>query len=112
MLDEPYVGRKTFDVLRVLDWMADHGHAEIHVAAKGWGAAPAVFASLLSDHVVQVTLKNALTSYAEIAESEEYDWPLSSFVPGVLSRFDLPDCYTELKKKKLRRIEPHGPKVG
>ena len=38
--------------------------------AKGWGALPATFAALLSPLVVQVTLKNALTSYAEVAESE------------------------------------------
>ncbi|HWC89651.1 MAG TPA: hypothetical protein VG433_08350 [Pirellulales bacterium] len=33
-------------------------------------------------------------------------WPLSSFVPGLLHRFDLPDVYRELGTKKLRQIEP------
>ena len=28
MLDKPYVGQKTFDVLRVLDWLRDIGHKE------------------------------------------------------------------------------------
>jgi hypothetical protein len=36
---------------------------------------------------------------------EHYSWPLSSFVPGVLEKFDLPDCYQALKRKKLRHIE-------
>ena len=84
MLDRPYVGQKTFDVLRVLDWLGDVGHKEVHLVAKGWGTIPATFAALLSDAVTQVTLKNALTSYADVAESENYAWPLSSFVPGVL----------------------------
>ena len=108
MLDYPYVGQKTHDVLRVLDWLESCGHEEIHLAAKGWGATAATFAGLLSDRVVQVTLKNALTSYSEIAESEQYKWPLSSLLPGVLHQFDLPDCYRALEKKKLRQIEPWG----
>ncbi len=108
MLDRPYVGQKTHDVLRVLDWLHAQGHEEVHLAAKGWGAIPATFAALLSDGVKQVTLKNALTSYDEIAQSEEYRWPLSAFVPGVLGQFDLPDCYRALSGKRLRQLEPWG----
>lgn len=50
----------------------------------------------------------ALTSYRDVAESEEYRWPLSSFVPGVLAQFDLPDCYRALAAKQLRQIAPCG----
>ena len=104
MLDRPYVGQKTFDVLRVLDWLATFGQRDIHLAAKGWGTLPATFAAVLAKTVTQVTLKESLDSYASIAEDEDYKWPLSSFVPGVLSRFDLPDCYHDLREtKKLRR---------
>jgi dienelactone hydrolase len=110
MLDRPYVGQKTHDVLSVLDWLRSCGHAEVHLAALGWGTLPAVFAALLSDLVVQVTLKHNLTAYADVAESELYEWPLSSFVPGVLARFDLPDCYRDLEAKRLRQLEPHGPR--
>jgi dienelactone hydrolase len=106
MLDRPYVGQKTFDVLRVLAWLRSFGHTEIHLAGKGWGALPAAFAALLSDAVVQVTLKNALTSYQAVAESELYGWPLSTFLPAVLKKFDLPDCYLTLSAKKLNLIEP------
>ncbi|RJP32044.1 MAG: hypothetical protein C4527_06705 [Candidatus Omnitrophota bacterium] len=110
MLDYPYVGQKTFDVLRVLDWLKSCGHSEIHIAAKGFGAIPAAFASLLCDQVVQITLKNAMSSYAEIAQTEYYDWPLSALLPNVLERFDLPDCYQALEGKKLTMIEPWGAK--
>ena len=108
MLDYPYVGQKTFDVLRVLDWLIGCGHTEIHLAAMGWGALPATFSALLCPQVVQVTLKRALSAYADIAESETYQWPLSTFAPGVLKKFDLPDCYQALAAKKLRHIEPQG----
>ena len=109
MLDRPYVGQKTLDVLRVLAWIHQFGHREIHVAALGWGTIPGAFASLLSTHATQVTLKRGLSSYAAVAESEHYRWPLSCFVPGVLAKFDLPDCYRELEQRKqLKLIDPRG----
>jgi hypothetical protein len=112
MLDRPYVGQKTFDVLRVLDWLGDVGHKEVRLVAKGWGTIPATFAAVLSDRVTRVTLKNALTSFEEVARSETYTWPLSSFVPDVLKSFDLPECYRALEAKKLRQIEPWGPETA
>lgn len=106
MLDSPYPGQRTLDLLQVLDWLKSVGHQEVHLVAKGWGAVPATFAAVLSDQVTQVTLKNALTSYQDVAESENYSWPLSSLVPNILERFDLPDCYRVLKDRQLRMIEP------
>jgi hypothetical protein len=78
------------------------------LAAKGYGALPSTFAALLSPHVIQVTLKNALNSYTEVAEAKDYRWPLSALPPGVLTSFDLPDCYRELKKKNLKLLESWG----
>jgi dienelactone hydrolase len=112
MLDRPYVGQKTFDVLRVLDWLKSIGRTDVHIVAKGWGALPATFAAVLSDQVNQVTLKNALTSYSDMAETEHYDWPLSSMIPNVLSHFDLPDCYREIASKNLQQIDPWGATVA
>ncbi len=108
MLDQPYVAQKTRDVLRVVDFLAASGHTDVHLIARGWGTIPATFAALLSDHVTQVTLKQPLKSYEEIATSEAYTWPLSSFVPGILKEFDLPDIYKELASKRLTLIEPQG----
>jgi dienelactone hydrolase len=108
MLGRPYIGQRTFDVVRVLAWLREVGYDEIHLVGKGWGALPATFAAVLSDDATQVTLKNALTSYSDIAESEDYAWPLSTLLPGVLSVFDLPDCYEALEAKGLRQIEPWG----
>lgn len=112
MLDRPYIGQKSFDVLRVLAWLRAQGHDEIHLAGRGWGAIPATFAALLADEVKQLTLKHALTSYGDLAESEEYRWPLSTFLPGVLEKFDLPDCYRALAPKQLRQIEPWDALAG
>jgi len=108
MLDRPYAGQRTFDLLRVLDWLASCGHAEIHLAALGWGTLPATFAALLSPHVAQLTLKHPLRSFSEVAEAEDYDWPLAALIPNVLAHFDLPDCYRRLEGKRLRQTEPVG----
>lgn len=96
MLRQPYAGRKTHDALAVIDWLKKHGHEEIHLAAKGWGTLPAMFAAALSPAVQKLTLKGAPESYRQIAETKFYDWPLSSFVPGVLESFDLPDIRREI----------------
>lgn len=112
MLGEPYPTQRAFDVLQVLAWLKAAGRTEVHLAASGWGTIPATLAAVLSPDVKQVTLKNALTSWTSIAESEHYRWPLSSFIPGVLKTFDLPDCYRALEGKKLRQIDPWGPMAG
>jgi len=112
MLDRPYVGQKTSDVLRVLDWLGSIGHKEVHLAGRGLGSLPAAFAAVLSDRVTQVTLKRAPSSYSLIAESKDYDWPLSALLPGALEAFDLPDCYRVLGAKGLRMVEPVGPALA
>ncbi len=99
MLDQPYLGRKTFDVLRVIDWLVANGHREIHLAGQGWGALPAVLAAVLSDRVHRLSLRDGLESYASLAENEEYNWPLSALLPNVLAQFDLPECYAYLAER-------------
>ena len=112
MLDRPYLGQKTYDVVRVIQWLRDQGHEEVHLVGCGWGALPATFAGVLCDEVRQVTLKHCLTSFAEVAETEDYRWPYAIMLPGVLKHFDLPDCRAALKDKNLRELEPWGAKDG
>lgn len=108
MLNQPLLGLRTLDVLRVVQLLTAAGHTEIHLAGKGWGALPAALAALLSDQVQQVTLKNALTSFQEIAVHEDYQWPYAVMPHGVLKHWDLPDCYRALEPKRLHQIEPWG----
>jgi dienelactone hydrolase len=49
MLNSTYTGQKTYDLLRIIDWLRSCGHEEIHLVAKGWGTIPATFAAVLSD---------------------------------------------------------------
>jgi hypothetical protein len=112
MLDRPLLGQRTYDVMRVIQLLVSAGHQEVRLAGTGWGALPAVFAALLSERVTQVTLKNALTSFSDLAENEDYQWPYAAMLPHVLKRLDLPDCYRALGAKQLRQIEPWGALAG
>lgn len=103
MLSRPYVGQKTWDVMRVLDWLGSFGAADVHLVAKGWATPLATFAALFREQVTQLTLHDPPASYQQIAESEHYDWPLSAAPAGVLAHFDLPDCYRALQA----RLELH-----
>ena len=111
MLDRPYPAQRAHDVLTVLDWLTAIGHSEVHLAAKGWGTIPAAYAAVLHSQVKHVTLKNALTSYTELATAETYGWPLSSLLPGVLSHFDLPDCYGRPPGKATQANRSLGTRV-
>ena len=53
-----------------------------------------------------MTLINAPTSYAAMAQTRYQQWPQSAMLPHVLEHFDLPDLYRELKSKGLETIEP------
>lgn len=112
MLDRPLLGQRVFDVLRVIEWLLNAGHEEVHLAGRGWGALPAAFAALLSGPVKRVTLKNALNSYAEVAADADYQWPSALLLPDVLKHFDLPEVYAALATKHLNNVEPWGTKDG
>jgi cephalosporin-C deacetylase-like acetyl esterase len=112
MLDRPLLGQRAFDVLRVIQLLTAAGHTEIHLAGRGWGALPAAFAALLSKDVKKVTLKHALTSFHDIAIHDDQQWPNAFMLPHALEHFDLPDCYTALKSRDLRLIEPWGAADG
>ena len=97
MLDDPYPAQKARDVIQVIRWLEAQGHTRIHLIAQRRGSIPASIAALLSPSIQKLTLKNALPSFQSIAESEDYDWPLSSFIPNVLKHYDLPDIYAAIR---------------
>jgi dienelactone hydrolase len=107
MLDRPYLGQKTLDVLRVLHWLQAFGYEQVDLIGNQWGALSATFAAVLSasllpvDSVRSLTLNQPLKSFHSLAVDEMYDMPLAYLLPNVLSRFDLPDCYAMLADKQV-----------
>ncbi|NOY80611.1 MAG: prolyl oligopeptidase family serine peptidase [Kiritimatiellaeota bacterium] len=106
MLGRPCLGRRTLDLLTVLDLLAAEGCGEVHLAGRGLGALTAAFAALLHPLVTRVTLKNALLSFYELTQTPVQSWPLSAMAPGQLRQFDLPDCFRALLRKRLRILAP------
>ncbi|MCB1234898.1 MAG: ABC transporter substrate-binding protein, partial [Verrucomicrobiae bacterium] len=99
MLNRPLLGGRTFDVLRVLDFLAEHGWKSVSVAAKGRGALPAGLAALLDERIVRLRLADRLESWHAVATEENYDLALPQMLPGVLSTWDLPDVWAALEPK-------------
>ncbi len=102
MIDQPMLGRKVWDLLRVLDLLEAAGHDEVHVIGRGFGAIPAALASVLHDGVAQVTLTNALTRWEACARAKPNQMAIAmSVLPRhALISFDLPDVYAELTATK------------
>ncbi len=106
MLGRPCLGRRTLDLLTVLDLLEAEGCREVHLAGRGLGALTAAFAAVLHPLVTRVTLKNALLSFYELTQAPVQSWPLSAMAPGVLRQFDLADCFRALLPKRLRILAP------
>jgi hypothetical protein len=111
MLGSPYLGGKVFDILQTLRLLKDYGYSDIHLIGRGLGSITCAFAAFLSGDVKKVTLKNALTSYHELAMCPSYKWPLSHMIHGVLKHFDLPDIYACLDEKNIAIIDPWDEKM-
>lgn len=92
MLDRPYLGQKVFDVLQTIRWIKQFGASEIDVVAIGWGALISSLAAVLEPSIRSLTIDRRIESFTALATEEDYQMPLAYLPPGVLERFDLPDC--------------------
>ncbi len=107
MLGRSYLGQKTWDVLRVLQWMQSYGYDQVDLIGNGWGATSAALAAVLSDSLLgntlrSVTLHEPLESFHSLAINEDYQLPLAYLPFDVLRHFDLPDCYAALSEKQFK----------
>jgi len=112
MLDRPVLGQRVWDAMQVARWLETLGYRSVHLVGNGWGALVATLAATQSPIVTKVTLKNALRSFQEIAETESYSWPLAFLVDGQLQQFDLPQCYKLLESKGLEILSSWGASDG
>jgi hypothetical protein len=112
MLDRPVLGQRVTDCLYAIRWLESMGIKGVHLMGAGWGAIVASLAGILSSSVTRVTLKNALTSFQSVAETEDYEWPYAMLPHGILSQFDLTDCYQALSSKGLEQSSPWEARDG
>jgi pimeloyl-ACP methyl ester carboxylesterase len=108
LFGESYLGRRVFDVLRVLDLLVEEGAETVHLYGRGQGAVIALFAAVLDGTIESLTLKNGPLSYHAWVHTPLVAWPSASFLRNALKYFDLPDCIRALKDK-VAVVEPWGP---
>ncbi len=103
MLNECYLGRRVWDVMRGIDFLRAHGADEVRLTGRGLGSVTAAFAALLHPSEPPVELFDYLPSYDMLAQAPRYSWPFSAFPRGCLKEFDLPDVYRALGKRLTLR---------
>ncbi|MBN1640837.1 MAG: acetylxylan esterase [Anaerolineae bacterium] len=105
MLGQSYVGRRVYDVLRVLDLLVHEGAEEVALYGRGQGAIHAAMAALLYPAVASVTLKNGPRSFHAWTQTPYVTWPAASFCRGILQVCDLPDIVGALGDR-VQVLEP------
>ncbi|HYO81365.1 MAG TPA: acetylxylan esterase [Bryobacteraceae bacterium] len=88
MLGKPLAGQRVTDILAVAN--AVRGKQRTVLAALGHTAVPALCAAAIDSRIDLVYASGALRSWASLLQEEDYSEPLANFVPGILTRTDLP----------------------
>lgn len=99
MLQESYLGRRVFDVLRIIDLLTVEGAEKISLHGRGQGAIIAAFAALLEKRINQVSLVDSPVSFQEWIDDPLSRWPAASHPQGILHFFDFPDVLKALDGK-------------
>ena len=105
MLGESYTGRQVYDVLQTLRLLRAEGADKINLYGKGYGAVRALFAALIDGDINKLVLKNVPVSFHSFTCIPVVEWAFSFFPPGILEKFDIPDCIGAMGKK-VKIIEP------
>jgi dienelactone hydrolase len=100
-------GMRTRDVLRAVDYLRTRPEIDaqrISVAGRGSGGLLALHAAALDDRIRSAAVTGTLAAYAAIVENEMYKHPYSTFVPGALSKYDLPELAAAIAPRPLLLI--------
>lgn len=91
MLNEPYLGGKVRDILSTVKLMKHCGHQKIDLIARGQGTIPALFATVLSEDIGEITLHQAPESFDAMLRTRITYVPQSVIPWGVLKFTDIPE---------------------
>jgi len=78
----------------------------ISVMGRGWVGLVALFTAACEPDVSSVAVEGVLASYAEVAQAETYELPVSLLLPNVLLDFDLEDVLASLVPRPLLFLNP------
>jgi cephalosporin-C deacetylase-like acetyl esterase len=112
MLGLPVLGQRVTDILACVDYLskrADVDAGRLRMVGEGRAAIAALMASVIDDRVKSVLFDRLLASYECLIESSEYTVPLSWFLYGALTRFDLSDLVGALSPRSCWLLNATGP---
>ena len=112
VLGLPVLGQRVTDILACLDYLAkrpDVDTGRLRILGEGRAAIAALMAAVVEDRPRSVLLDRSLASYTSIIESAMYTVPLSWFLYGILSKFDLPDLVGALSPRPCWLLNATGP---
>ncbi len=99
MLNQSYLGRRVYDLLRVIDLLIGEGAQCIDLYGRGQGAILAALAALFHPQVESVTLQDAPRSFFEWTQTPYVAWPAANCGRGILHVADLPDMLRILGRR-------------
>jgi cephalosporin-C deacetylase-like acetyl esterase len=111
MVGRPLAGLRVEDILRGIDLLASEGLLRNGVTGFGKGLAGAhvLFAAALDERIHSVLLEDSLVSYRAAAEAPIHRRLFEILLPGVLSKFDLPDIAAAVAPRPLSLVNAVSP---
>lgn len=109
LVDKSILGKRVEDILRVTHWIGNELSNYDSIAAVSYGAlgSELLHASVFSDQIKEVYLKNPFLSFGDLALSNKYDPSLMlSSVAGAINDYDLIDLMAAYTPNKLTIINP------
>ena len=103
------LGGRVADVLKAVDYLASRKEVDgkrISAIGHGAGGLIALYAAALDDRIRSAAATRSLISYEAIVENELYTHRFSSFAPGALRDFDLPEVAALVAPRPLLLLNP------
>lgn len=110
---QPLAGQRVWDALCCIDYLqsrSDVDSSRIGVLGTGPNSLDALFTAALEDRIRSVLLDRALSDFASVVASEDYNLKLAFFVPGLLQHFDLPEISSTIAPRPFWLFNPVDPK--
>lgn len=97
-MGRPLLGMRVNDLLAVIE--QQRGYKGIYVIGLGPGGVVALHAAALSDAIAGVASIQSIASYQDILEHPARSTPVTSFAPGALLSYDLPELMERIRPRR------------